>query len=372
MEPEIPRIPDAETNQTLEFRPFYEAAADVISERLGVPIFGVLIMALVPGMLFFVLHYFCTAGEPIRGTVAHFHVWTWMIGFMIMVATIFVYYATDTFKRLFPQIDIWPNSQLPQKYLQPLTQTLNNRNFLYSGLFFGALNTLMGKLFGVPYSAILAQISIYIGFFLVGFICGLATWGIYGVLKTINVLAKEHMIRLDFTAPDGCGGTQFLGNAFVKFGAVTLITGVMISVYILSTWLINQPPPLVMVAIGTWVAFPYILSTVVLAVPAILVNRVLVDYKLHQEKEFVTLLAENRLLLGKDLATERKKIIEENLERIKKDRILLHHMWTWPFGKIQGLQYGMVFMGNVFITFQSVIHIPDEVKQVIIDFLSTQ
>ncbi len=377
MEPKKPTTPDTEIDQKLEFRPFYEAAADGISERLGVPVFGVLIMAFLPGALFFVAHYFCTVGVPFKGTVAHFHAWTWMVGFMIIAAILFVYYATHTLKRLFPQIDIWPNSQPSQKYFEPLTQTLNNQNFIYSGLFFGALNTLMGKLFGVPYSTIAAQMSIYIGFFLVGFICGLATWGIYGVLRTINVLAKENMIRLDYTAPDGCGGTQFLGNAFVKFGAVTLIMGVMISVYILSTWWIhsseiNHPPPLVMVAIMAWVAFPYILSTVVLAVPAILVNRVLVDYKLHKEKEFATLLAENRLLLRNDLDTERKKIIEENLERLSTGRILLHHMWTWPFGKIQGLQYGTVFFGNVFITFQSVIPISDEIKQVINDFLSTQ
>lgn len=372
MEPQKTTPPDTEKDQKLEFRPFYETATDGISERLGVPVFGVLIMAFLPGALFFVVHYFCTVGEPYKGTVAHFHAWTWMVGFMIMAATLFVYYATDTLKRLFPQIDIWANSQPPLKYIQPLAQTLSNRNFLYAGLLFGILNTLMGKLFGVPYPTISAQVSIYIGFFLVGFICGLATWGIYGVLRTINVLTKENMIRLDFTAPDGCGGTQFLGNAFVKFGAVTLIMGVMISIYILSTWWINHPPPLVMVAIMAWVAFPYILSTVVLAVPAVLVNRVLEDYKLHQEKEFSTLLAENRLSLGKNLDAERKKTIEENLERLSKDRVLLHHMWTWPFGKIQGLQYGTVFLGNVFITFQSVIPISDEVKQVIKDFLSTQ
>lgn len=364
---------DLETQGKKDFSPFYQGVADWISAQLGVPVFGVLISSCIPGALFFILHYACTAGTMFQKEEAHFHLWTWMIGFMIIAAALCLYYATATLKGLFLHIDSVADPQQPKPYLDPLLRTLNNRNFILTGLFFGALNTWMGYLFGVPYLHLAAQVSIYTGFFLVGFVCGMATWGIYGVLVIMNVLAEGRKFQLDFTAPDGCGGTQFLGNAFVKFSAVTLIMGVMISIYILFTWWTGKPTILVMVAIGLWVAFPYFLSTIVLAVPAGSVNRVLVNYKLHQENEFSASLAEKRKLLEQQgLDAEGKKAVEEDIERLAKDRANLYQMWTWPFGKTQGVQYGLVFFGNLFISFESVIPLAPEIKQIIKDFLSTQ
>ncbi|PSJ16291.1 hypothetical protein [Nitrosomonas supralitoralis] len=74
----------------------------------------------------------------------------------------------------------------------------------------------MGKVFGVPYENIAAQFSISTGFFLVGFDCGMATWGIYGVVVIMKVLAEGNMFQPDYTAPVHCGGTQFFGNSFCE------------------------------------------------------------------------------------------------------------------------------------------------------------
>lgn len=213
--------------------------ADWISAHIGIPIFGALLASCIPGGVFFALHYVCTVGETFKDFSIHFHVWSWLIGFMIIATGLCLYYATDTLKGLFLHIDSGEQVQ-PQQYLTPLNHTLSNRNFMLAGLFFGLLNTWMGQVFGVPYESIAAQFSISTGFFLVGFVCGMAAWGVYGVVVIMKILAEGNMFQPDYTAPDHCGGTQFFGNAFVKFSAVTLIMGVIISIYILFTWWVYQ------------------------------------------------------------------------------------------------------------------------------------
>ena len=156
---------DPKIQQEKDFSPFYQVAADWISARLSVPIFGVLIVSCIPGALFFVLHYVGTAGETFEGFSIHFHAWSWMIGLMIIAAAICLYYATDALQGLCLHIDSGADSQQKKTYLDSLRRTLSNRNFILAGFFFGTLNAVMGKIFEVPYPIITAQLSIYTGFF---------------------------------------------------------------------------------------------------------------------------------------------------------------------------------------------------------------
>ena len=208
-----------------QFLPFYENWAEWIGKRLGVPVVGKLIASLIPGLVFFVIHFLCTRGDLSGPPIAQFHAWSWMIGVMTICCLLSLYFATHAFKGLFPQIDVWQAPDRRRLYLDRLNRRLSDRNFVLAGTLFGALNMLMGYWFGVPYTAIAGQVSIYLGFFLVGFVCGMAAWGICGVLVTISVIVRQGLLNLDFTAPDRCGGTKFLGEAFVKFSAVTLIMG---------------------------------------------------------------------------------------------------------------------------------------------------
>jgi len=339
----------------MEFRPFYERAADWLSERLGVPILGALVVSSIPSLFFFLLHYVCTVGLIFTTQESSFHAWSWMIGVMIFCASLFLYYATDTLKGLFLHIDIWQEPGRNSVYLQPLNKTLSDRNFIIAGAVFGCLNMLMGLWFGVPYAGLSSQISMFTGFFLVGFVCGVPAWGIYGVMVAINAITNEkQMLKPDFTAPDGCAGMRFLGTAFAKFSAVTLLMAVMISVYILWAGWANKGQTLVKVAIGTWVIWPYLLSTMVLAATSLQVKRLLEAYKLHKEKEFSDKLSEHRARLEqKDLGVEERSFIESAIEQLSKDRTLLHDVRIWPFGKADSINYGLVFIGNMLVTLKS-------------------
>ena len=331
-----------------QFLPFYETWADWIGKRLGVSVVGKLIVSLIPGLVFVVIHFLCTRGDLPEAPIARFHAWSWMIGVMIICCLLSLYFATHAFKGLFPQIDVWQTPDKRRLYLDRLNRTLSDRNFVLAGTFFGALNMLMGYWFGVQYTAIASQVSIYLGFFLVGFVCGMAAWGICGVLVTISIIVRQGPLDLDFTAPDRCGGTKFLGEAFVKFSTVTLIMGVMISIYIMFAGWSNQHSQLVQVAMGLWIGWPYLLSAAVLAVPAVDVSQELKDYKLEQERFLREGLEQLRVQLDVDtIATGERQSIEADIDRFSKQRDLLYAMRTWPFSSADSFKYGVVLLGSV-------------------------
>lgn len=343
-----------------QFLPFYEAWADWIGKRLGVSVIGKIFASVIPGLVFTVIHFLCTRGDLAQVSIVQFHAWSWMIGVMITSGMLALYFATHAFKGLFPQIDVWQNSDTTLLFLPRLNRTLSDRNFVLAGIFFGVLNMLMGYWFGVKYIAIASQASIYLGFFLVGFVCGMAAWGIWGILVTINVIIRKGLLHPDFTAPDHCGGTKFLGEAFVKFSAVTLIMGVMISVYIMFADWKNQDVQLVQVAMGLWIGWPYLLAAVVLAVPAVDVSQKLKDYQLKQERILHEGQKQLRLQLDiSTITTERRQFIEAALDRFSKQRDLLYAMRIWPFGIADGAKYGVVLLGNMVASFQGVLKIQD-------------
>lgn len=339
-----------------QFHPFYETWADWIGSQIGVSVIGKLIASLIPGLVFFIIHFLSTRGEPLEESIARFHAWSWMVGVMTICCLLFLYYATHVFKGLFPQIDVWQPPDKKQLYIKPPNRTLSNRNFVVAGTFFGILNMLMGYWYGVQYTGIASQVSIYAGFFLVGFVCGMAAWGIYGVLVTIGVIVRGGLLRLEFTMPDRCGGTRFLGEAFVKFGAVTLIMGVMISTYILFADWANQERILVKVAMGLWITWPYLLSAVVIAAPAVEVNQALREYKLKKDKFLSERLEQLRAQLeDRSIIPDERQSVEADIDRFSKQRDQLYAMWTWPFGSAETIKYGIVFLGNLVVSLKGLV-----------------
>ena len=137
-----------------------------------------------------------------------------------------LYIATSTLHALLSRMAIY--SAHNRAYHDRLKDTLSDRNFVFVGAFFGTLNCVLGYSFGLPYSNGPAIISILFGYFLVGFVSGMGVLGIFGVFVAMSVFARELKPSLDFTSPDNCGGTQFIGEALVVFSSVTLIAGVCV------------------------------------------------------------------------------------------------------------------------------------------------
>lgn len=325
-----------------KFLPFYD--------RLTIPFLGnivskVLVSAL-PGLAFLVAHY-ATIGNTV------FKDWSWFLSVVISTAMLCLFYATHTLRTIFPEMDRRLQPDDDEVYMIPLKRVLSDRNFVRAGFFFGLLNCGVAYSFGLPGQG-LSVVTILSGYFLAGFACGMAVHGIYGVSVSISEFSRKAKHSFDFTLPDRCGGTVFLGQALVVISSVTLIGGVMISVYILNadwtrenTWWITSLK-------AFWIGFPYVMSLVALIAPAVPINKVLREYKMEQEVVLQDRLTEIRNLLeGNQLEVAERKELREDYEfqtSIRKD---LHRMRTWPYGLNANLKYLAVFVPNLFASVES-------------------
>lgn len=282
----------------LKFLPFYE--------RLPGYIVGKILVSIVLGLVFLAAHY-----VSIRNDI--FKDWSWFLSVLISAAMLCLYYATHTLRHIFPEMDMHLRSDSNEIYMTPLNRILSNRNFILAGLFFGILNCGLGSWFGLPYDKRLAVLTILSGYFLAGFVCGMAVFGIYGASVSISAFSRKVKSSLDFTSPDCCGGTLFLGEALVIFSSVTLIVGVMISVYILKTDWTGSDTWWIKSLKYFWIAFPYVMSLAALIAPAFSINRALSEYKMEQKVATQERLTEirNRLNENQLDATERKELREE-------------------------------------------------------------
>lgn len=314
------------------FRPFYDRMAD----RLGISSVGKALVSLFLGLAFFVARFLSVEGTIYRD-------WSWMLGVLISLSMLFLYYATDTLRNLFPRMDLRLRRTSNETYLKPLKRTVSDGNFIRAGIFFGALNCLMGYLFGAANEDLPNIISIFSGFFVVGFICGMAALGIYGVLVTMKAFTSKGKLNLDYTEPDRCGGTLFLGEALVKFSLVTLIMGVMICVYILNAFEVQSG--LVRGLMWFWIIWPFLLSMAVLLAPSAEINRVLREYKVEEEERMQRDLAELRTRI-EDSSPGTSEALRGDYGHRRKLRAELHVMRTWPFNVGSAAKYVAGFLGN--------------------------
>jgi hypothetical protein len=208
--------------------------------------------------------------------------------------------------------------------------------------------------FGLPYSNGPAIISILFGYFLVGFVGGMGVIGIYGVFVAISVFSRELKPSLDFTAPDNCGGTQFIGEALVVFSSVTMIAGVMISIYIVETnWSVDHTGWVIALRYF-WIVFPYVMSLIILITPAIPLHIELRRYKLEQENLLKSRLAAiRRSLEDSQFDRANRKELRDDHEFGQNVRRELHKMRLWPYGISASSKYIIILIANSIATFNT-------------------
>ena len=323
------------TSRPGTWRPFFDHFGDRTS---GIIITLRLAIAIALGLPFLVLHYSLRAlGESDKND------WSWFLALLVTTAMICVYYATHTLKILIAQINARLAKPVQPAAASPIT-ILSNRNFVISGLIFGALNCGVGNVLGPPYSKQATLLIILFGYFVAGFVCGLAVWGICCIPKLVKPFARSTDLPFDFTSPDHCGGTAFVGDALIVFGSVTLIVGVTISIYILKTSWTYQNPQWVILLRDGWVVFPYVCSLFVLLAPAVPVHEALQIYKTKQDVQLENELTAIRKKLEDQTtaSVDRRELRDEHdfLQNRRKD---LHAMRTWPFSLGADAKYLSVF-----------------------------
>ena len=320
------------------FEPFYERWAD----RLGLGVVGKLLLSVAAALVFFLPYYARV------GTTA-LHNWSWLLAFLIACVPIFLFFATATLRQLFPLWEEHCEEPGLATFLVPLNRVLSDRNFVLAGLGFGLANTAMGALFGVSEPDPVAALLLFAGYFIAGFICGLPAWGIFGVVTTFRKFTRAAELKLDYTAPDRCGGLSFFGAALVKFSVVTLAEGGLIATYILMASWTRESNPWVQLVMWSWIVFPFLLSLLVLLVPALDLNRMLSRYRHDMERE-----------LKNKCAVIRRRIEESSgaadLERLHSEygylcsrREEVHGMRNWPFSLGATTSFAGAFVSNLVI-----------------------
>jgi hypothetical protein len=325
-----------------KFQPFYEL---MVAHLPGPPsLVWKVSLSVSLGLLFLMLFLKTAARNSFSKSVL-------LLSLMITISLLTLYYATDTLRRLFPHMDSRlhqlgkPFSRTKQTYYRTLRKRLTDRNFLFAGIAFGILNCLMGTRFGVPYTGV-AHLVIFGAFFVVGFICGMAALGIYSILETIKDFIRSPQLELDYSAPDGCGGMRFLGEALIKFGSVTLVMGVLIAIFILefpwgvdSGWVIGLR--------FFWIAWPFALSLIVVLAPSAEISGVLTDYRVECQDELDERLIHLRAR-SSDPNVEAcdRDIARKDYEYYSKQRELVYNMSTWPYGWGSSVKYAGIFIAN--------------------------
>ena len=231
-------------------------------------------------------------------------------------------------------------------FMTPFRRWRSDGCFVLAGLLVGLLNTWMGYMFGVPDPGSCAYYTTLFGFFLAGFICGMATFGIVVVTIVVSHFAKSAEETFDYTAPDHCGGVQFVGEGLVVFSSITLVVGVIISIYIrVFPW--TNETGWVMALQWGWIILPYALSLIVLVWPAVPLNDALRRYKIEQDEIQIRALAdiERKLAANPDGAS--KKELREDLAYLQNVRKELHGMGTWPHGMSANAKYLGIFAVNL-------------------------
>ena len=332
-----------------DFFPFYERIAD----RIPGYIVGRVVVSGLLGFAFVAAHY-VSIGKQVFG-IDRFNDWSWFLGVLISTAMLCLYYATHTLRNMFPEMNARLRPDGSDVYMPVVTNVLSDYKFIRAGLVFGFLNCTFGYSFGLPYTQGSAIFTILIGYFLAGFVCGMAVWGIYGVFVSISAFSLKAKHSFDFTSPDRCGGTLFLGDALIIFGSVTLIVGVMISVYIWKTQWTKDNSWWVIWLKGFWIAFPYLSSFVAYIGPAVPVNKQLREFKIEQEGILQKHLRRILERHEKEDDPAKRKDLREDYGFQQNKRKELHAMRTWPFGLSEHLRYLLVFIVNSFVT-NSFIH----------------
>jgi hypothetical protein len=321
--------------------PFYQL------RRLG-PI-GPFVAAVICAALFFGLHY-GAVGARLFGD------FSWFLGVLIFIAAMSVQYATWQLEELSCAIGQHADADAGRRFMAVVRATLRTRWMVAWGIFFGACNVSMGVAFGPPYEEALPLASVLVGYFIAGFVCGFAVRGIWGVCRASRRVATVIQKAFDFTAPDRCGGTAFIGDSLIVFSGVTLVTGVAISIYILFTQWHGTMSPWSRWLLWSWVAFPYVMAMLVLVAPALPLHRALLNYKREQGRALHDEIVRLRKAVkaAKGDATKQKAALEL-LQFNQALSAQLYGMRTWPMDLDAQIKLAAVVVVNVFSSAASVV-----------------
>jgi len=333
----------------IELTTFYEK----IVGRFPFPFTSKILVSLALGLIFIYSHYLSSQVSADQKEL--FDITSIFLAAIISAAMASLYLATHTLRSILPEMERRTKDG-GKLFMIPLKHLLVTKIFLQYGVFFAVLNCLMATVFGIPHieesnhpQYFEYVISLYFGYFLAGFVCGMAVLGILAVFKSLRQFGINARHSFDFTSPDNCGGTLFIGNALMIFASVTLFVGVLISSYIINTEWVNTFG----LAAGLkiiWIIFPYFMSIVVFVGPALSLNKSLIHYKRNQDQLIRSKLDKLMHQIDNEPNVSNDDLVKK-YEFNQKLREQLHKMRTWPYGLNTNSKYFSMVVVNSFAVY---------------------
>lgn len=382
----------------VEFNPFFERIAakapDWLLPKVSLP------FLLATG--YYLLHRLVFEGSELK-------LYPLLLAAIIFVVPVLVYLSTGIFREMLGQLDNRVGTGEAPAYPENLKDLLSDQHFLVTAVLFGGASTATARWMGLDVDSPVQSLTIGFGHFVAGAACGVAVWGVIGIVRTINAYVRHDQPRFDFTAPDGCGGMLFLGRAVTTFAIIALIGGVLVSSYILlaesalhsnslaSQAIANAALPAVSVGeasqplsdaalpgdsdghsdihlatrleaamLWVWVIAPYVLATMVLLVPTFEIHNGLHAYKVREDHKIDAKLAQldgafNSEVGGAD-ALKSLRVQHNWASDLRK---MLYDMSTWPFSVNTHLKFALLMALNGLATFSTM---QNESVKAVLDF----
>ena len=258
----------------------------------------------------------------------------WILALIISTSCFALYVATDIFRN-----NLATMREIEGKYavsLKIVDEWMNDKWLLLAGFAFGAANTTVGHLLGVPsvfFESTSSLVMIYLGFFLGGFTSGMGLLAITAVIVLYLKFAPSLQYTLNPSDPDGNGGIKKLGDSLWFFGGLIGAVGVLVSIHMFGVTWTYMHKPYVQFIFLFWVSLPFVLAVSIVLIPGLAVRRQVSYFKSYKsgelKQEKVKLYSSYRQFESKedeDIISEKRELgeklerIQDELEKLKKMR----------------------------------------------------
>lgn len=311
--------------QKANFYPFYDPYSDSgglgYGSKLGISL-GI-------GAGYALLQYYSLPDK-----VVFFSENCWILALIISTSCFALYVATDIFRN-----NLATMREIEGKYtgsLKVVDEWMSDKWLLLAGFTFGAANTSVGHLLGVPsvfFESTSSLVMIYLGFFLGGFTSGMGLLAITAVIVLYLKFAPSLQYTLNPSDPDGNGGIKKLGDSLWFFGGLIGAVGVLVSIHMFGVTWTYMHKQYVQFIFLFWVSLPFVLAVSIVLIPGLAVRRQVSYFKSYKsgklKQEKVKLYSSYRQFEPKDdedIISEKRELgeklerIQNELEKLKKMR----------------------------------------------------
>lgn len=311
-------------SQKSNFYPFY----DPYNDNGGLSYWSKLGISLGFGAGYALLQYYTLPNE-----IIFFSENCWVFALIISTSSFALYVATDVFRN-----NLNAMREIAGNYassLMVVKEWMNDKWLLLVGFSFGAANTTVGHLLGVPsvfFESTSSLVMVYFGFFLAGFTSGMGLLAITAVIVLYLKFASNLQYTLDPSNPDGNGGIKKLGDSLWFFGGLIAAVGVLLSIHMFGVSWTSMHKQYVQFIFLFWISLPYVLAVSIVLIPGLAVRRQVHYFKLYKsgqlKQEKVKLYSSYKQFDSKEdeeIISEKKEL-GEKLERIQNDLEALKKM----------------------------------------------